>query len=140
MLKNYLNPREAYDAERDFWNDFFAPVWRGTYGGMRTDVTETEKEYQLAIELPGFAKDDVKVSLDDGYLTVTAKKEHHNDEKDGQKFVSRERYYGQMSRSWYVGNVDKTQIKANFANGILTVSVPKDEMPEQDHTDYINID
>ena len=137
MLNYYLNPRKNQSLERAFWNDFFAPVMNTR--GMNTDVTETESEYLLDVELPGYGKDDVKISVDDGYLTIEASKtaEKENSEKN---YISRERYSGSMSRSWYIGNVDQSLIRASFENGILKVSVPKDQLPEKDNRNYIAID
>ena len=112
-------------------------------GLMRTDVKENKKNYQLSIELPGYKKDDVKVKLDKGVLTVSATRhEEKSDEKDG-KIIRHERYFGSVSRSWYVGEELKQQdVKANYKNGILSLIVPKVEaktdLPETDK--YIAIE
>ncbi len=138
MLNYYLNPRKS--AERDFFDDFFAPAfYHGNFSGMHTDITEKENEYLLETELPGYTKEDVRISLEDGYLKIEASKNTENKEETG-KYISREIYRGSMSRSFYVGNVDQNKIKANFNNGILEISVPKDELPEEDKTKYIAID
>ena len=137
MLNYYLNPRKS--AERSFFDDFFAPsFYHGNFSGMHTDITEKENEYLLETELPGYTKDDVKISLEDGYLKIESSKNTENKEDNG-KYISREIYRGSMSRSFYVGNVDQTQIKASFNNGILEISVPKVELPEEDKTKYIDI-
>ena len=83
-----------------------------THGLMRTDVNETDKAYELAIELPGLKKDDIKVKLDNGVLTVSTETHEETEERetpDGKprkngKVIRRERHYGAMSRSWYVGD------------------------------------
>ena len=137
MLNYYLNPRKYQSAERSFWNDFFAPVMNAK--SMNTDVTETETEYLFDVELPGYSKEDVKISVDEGYLTIEAVR---NTEKESEEknYISRERYSGRQSRSWYIGNVDLQQIKASFENGILKVSVPKEQLPEKDNRNLISID
>ncbi|MBO4218685.1 MAG: Hsp20/alpha crystallin family protein [Erysipelotrichaceae bacterium] len=137
MLNYYLNPRKS--ADRSFFDDFFAPTfYRGNFSGMHTDITEKEDEYLLEVELPGYKKEDVKISLEDGYLKIEASKNTENKEET-RKYISREIYRGSMSRSFYVGNIDQNKVKANFNDGILEISVPKDELPEEDKTKYIDI-
>ena len=76
-----------------------------------------------------FDKKDIKAELKDGYMTISATTDKNNDEKDKDgKYIRRERYYGSCSRSFYVGeNVEESDIKARFENGILKLSVPKSE-------------
>ena len=138
MLNYYLSPRKSF--ERDFFDDFFKPTfYHGNFSTIRTDITENENEYLLEVELPGYTKEDVKLSYDDGYLKIEATKT--NDNKDeNKKYISREIYYGSQSRSFYVGNIDQSLIKANFNNGILNISIPKEELPLEDKTNYISID
>ena len=122
-----------------------------THGLMRTDVNETDKAYELAIELPGLKKDDIKVKLDNGVLTVSTETHEETEERetpDGKprkngKVIRRERHYGAMSRSWYVGDdVEQDKIRAKYENGILNLTVPKAEpKPElPDDKKYIAIE
>ena len=105
---------------------------------MKTDIVETDNQYILKMELAGYSKENVKLSLDDGYLTVEASNSsEHNEENN--KVVHRERFYGSQSRSFYVGNIDQSQISANFNNGILEIAVPKEEMVEDKSNKYIDI-
>ncbi len=94
---------------------------------MKTDIRENEDGYEMIVDLPGFTKDEVKVELQDGYLTISAAKDMSKDkkEKDGTKYIRRERYYGSTQRSWYVGDIDKSLITADFKHGILTLNIPK---------------
>ena len=94
---------------------------------MKTDVRETEKTYELDIDLPGFKKDEIQIELKDGYLTVSAEKGLDKDEEDKKgKYIRKERYAGAMQRSFYVGeNLTDEDIKAKYENGILRLSVPK---------------
>ena len=96
---------------------------------MKTDVRETEKTYELDIDLPGFKKDEIQLELKDGYLTVSAEKGLDKDEEDKKgKYIRKERYAGAMQRSFYVGeNLTQEDIKAKYENGILRLSVPKKE-------------
>ena len=155
-----------YEMFNGFGNDFFDDPFdtprlpegeRGlmhapkAHGLMRTDVNETDNAYELAIELPGLKKDDIKVKLDNGVLTVSTETHEETEERetpDGKprkngKVIRRERHYGAMSRSWYVGDdVEQGKIKAKYENGILNLTVPKAEpKPElPDDKKYIAIE
>ena len=97
---------------------------------MKTDVRETDKGYELDVDLPGFKKDEVQVELKDGYLVVSAEKGLDEDEKDKKsgKYLRRERYAGSCQRSYYVGkDTTEDDIKAHFEHGMLTVTVAKKE-------------
>ena len=123
----------------NFMNDFDFPVWnsKSTTSAltMRTDVKESENGYELEIDLPGFKKEEVNAQLKDGYLTINATKNNNNDQKDDNgKYIRRERYYGSMSRSFYVGeNITEEDIHAKFSDGILKLSIPKKskEIPQE---------
>ncbi len=94
---------------------------------MKTDIRETDSSYKFSIDLPGFKKEDVSAELKDGYLTVTAVKNHQDEEKNEEgKLIRQERYSGSCSRTFYVGeSVDEKDCKAGFEDGILTIEVPK---------------
>ena len=110
---------------------------------MNTDIKETENNYQIEMELPGFTKEDVKADLKDGYLTIQASHDESKDSKDENgKYLRKERYSGSCSRSFYVGEaVTQEDIKAKFTDGILTVLVPKmEKKPEVEEKRYISIE
>ena len=134
MLNYFLRPARRNELQRDFFDEFFNTDY---VKGMKTDITETETEYLMDIELPGYKKENVEITVNDGYLTVTAKKDESKETKN-ENYVSRERYTGSLSRSWYIGDVDKEQIKASFTNGILNINVPK--TPAVKEKKYISID
>ena len=109
---------------------------------MKTDVRETEGTYELDVDLPGFKKEDVELTFEQGYLTISAKKNLNKDEKnkDGQ-YIRQERYAGSMSRSFYVGeNVPQSDIKAKFEDGVLRISIPKQDMKVIENNNTIMID
>jgi len=116
---------------------------RGGRDMMSTDVKENENGYEVIMNLPGFAKEDVKGEIKDGYLTVTATTNTSNDEKDADgRYIRRERYSGSCSRSFYVGeDVTQDDIKAKFEDGTLKLTIPKKE-PEQkeEQKRYIEIE
>ena len=95
---------------------------------MKTDIREKDGDYLMDIDLPGFSKDDISAELHDGYMTVTAKKEENNDEKDDKgNYIHRERYSGSCSRRFYVGDISEADIKASFKDGTLHLEIPKEE-------------
>lgn len=99
---------------------------------MKTDIKEKIDKYLICIELPGYQKENIKIDVEDGYLTVHAEINSDNEEKEEGKFVRRERYVGSCSRSFYVGNEVKSEdIKASFKNGILKIEVPKKEYKKE---------
>lgn len=124
-----LLTNRAFDLFDDMFND---PFFTGSYRTnntqiMKTDVQENDQAYIMDIELPGYAKEDVKAELNEGYLTITAQKSENKDEKDANgKFIRKERYTGTCKRSFYVGeDVKQEDIKAAFRDGILRLMVPK---------------
>ena len=96
---------------------------------MKTDVNETEAGYEVDIDLPGFKKDEITLSLENGYLIVSAAKGLDQDSKDKKgKVIRQERYAGAMQGSFYVGeNVTEEDIKAKFEDGVLKLDIPKKE-------------
>ncbi|MDD6502941.1 MAG: Hsp20/alpha crystallin family protein [Oscillospiraceae bacterium] len=94
---------------------------------MKTDVRETDSTYELDVDLPGFKKDEIQLKLEDGYLTISAAKGVDKDQQDDQgRYIRRERYAGQCSRSFYVGEgVEARDVSARFEDGILRLSLPK---------------
>ena len=110
---------------------------------MKTDVRETEKTYELDIDLPGFKKDEIQIELKDGYLTISATSDSKKEEKnDKGQYIRRERYTGSCSRSFYVGDaVTEEDIKAKFENGTLKMLVPKkEEQKAVENKKYIAIE
>ena len=108
------------------FDDVFGDVFdRKEVSVMKTDVKEVGDNYELDIDVPGYNKEDIKLELERGYLTVTAEQTKDSDEEN-KKYIRRERYYGKTSRTFYVGDdVTEEDIKANYKNGILSITVPK---------------
>lgn len=132
----------------DDWMDFpFPDADKAFYGKntqqvMKTDVKETDESYEVDIDLPGFKKDEVNAKLENGYLTISASKSLDKDEKDKEgKYIRRERYAGAMSRSFYVGeSVRQEDIKAKYEDGILKLSLPKQNKQVVENSKYISIE
>ena len=111
---------------------------------MKTDIKETDDSYELEMDLPGFTKDEVKVSLEDGYLTISAAKGLDKDEQDKKsgRYIRKERYAGACERTFYVGDsVTQEDVKGEFKHGILKLTIPKKvEKPEVPEKKYIAIE
>ena len=113
-----------------------------TVNVMKTDIKENKDNFMIDIDLPGYNKDDVKISVEDGYLNVQATMDSSKEEKGNGKFVRRERYVGSCSRNFYVGDeVKSEEIKASLKNGILKLEIPKkDETKKLPEKKYISIE
>ena len=108
---------------------------------MRTDIKEKKDSYVVNVDLPGYEKEDIKIEINNGYLTVTAERTNSDEEKEEGRYIRKERYSGQCSRSFYVGdNVKDTVVKASFKNGILTLEFPKEKHEEIEEKKYIPIE
>ncbi len=124
--------------EDPFFDDFFAPSFRRNEVTMKTDIKDNDNNYEFNVELPGVKKENINVDLEDGYLTISYHEEHNDDEKRHGKYIRKERYYGNMSRSFYVGDIDKDKIEASYENGVLKIFVPK-ELEAKKETKKIEI-
>ena len=136
MLMSGLFGEDLFD---DFWGfptqRELANIDKRLYGKnarnlMRTDVHETDTDYEMDVDLPGFKKDQIKVNLEDGYMTISASKDHDQEKKDKHgKIIRQERFAGSMQRSFYVGEGVKTEdVKAKFEDGVLRLCIPKKEL------------
>ncbi len=109
-----------------FRDDFFKKPEKMNFQLMITDIRETEDQYLLEVDLPGYKKEDIKIDVTDGYLTINAKMNHEEKTEEKGDYVRRERFTGECTRSFYVGDDIKiNEIKATFKNGILMLEVPK---------------
>ena len=112
-LFNYLDNMEK---------DFFGSVSSVTH--MRTDVLDKGDHYELQAELPGFNKEDIHISVDNGCLTIAAQHSEENKEEKNN-YIRRERKYGSFQRSFDLTGIDADKITAAYENGILKLALPK---------------
>lgn len=107
---------------------------------MKTDVKDVNDHYEVAVDLPGFQKDEVNVELENGYLTISAAKGLDKDQKDDEgHYIRQERYSGSCSRSFYVGNIQPEDIHAKYEDGILKLTLPKADQKAIEHQNHIAI-
>ena len=126
---------------KSYFDPFFEALFgkAGTNYGvlpMKADIYESDNAYRLDVEIPGFKKENLNIEVKDGYLRVTAKNEEKAEE--GFKRVSRERFCGESSREFYLGEVDEEAITASYTDGVLSILVPK-KAPEEPKTHKIEI-
>ncbi|KWX78510.1 18 kDa heat shock protein [compost metagenome] len=112
-----------------FNDDFFAPIKSSTMS-FRTDIRENEQAYLIEAELPGFKKEEIDIDYASPYLTIKAvRKEDNSEENKDHQVVRRERRYGEYVRRFYVQDVAEDGIRASLKDGLLTLSVPKQQKP-----------
>ena len=141
MSKYLISRNNPFGLIDPFFDDFFEKENRG-YSLMKTDITDEGDYYLMKIDLPEVKKDDIKISLKDGSLTISAEYNNENNQKDKHgKYICRERHYGTYSRSYYVGdNVKFEDIKAKLDNGVLNLTIAKKEAKEDKEDEYIAIE
>lgn len=140
-MKHYLQRRKDNDELSlfDAFDDFFRPAFLDEVNDLKTNIKETSNGYELAVEVPGYKKDEIKVSLENGYLTVSCARGGKEESKDDDRWLRKE-ISESCSRSYYVGDdITQEQIKAKYENGILNLSVPK-SAPKQIKSNYIDIE
>ena len=121
-----LMPRKFYLD--DIFDDFLSSR---KDQNMRCDIYEKDGDYHIEMDVPGFDKKDISIEAKDGYWTIKAEKTNEQNEEDEKKnYIRRERTYGKYERSFYLGDLDQDKIDAEFANGMLKITVPKKEEVE----------
>ena len=141
MLMPSIFGENLFDEFFNDWDREFRHMDRRLYGRnaareMKTDVHEHEDHYEVDVDLPGFKKEEITLSLENGYLTVTAAKGLDKDTTTKQgKVIRQERYAGTMQRSFYVGDqLTEQDITARLEHGVLSLNIPKREarrLPEK---------
>lgn len=131
--------RNSFDLLDDFFEDGFIP--KKDRNLMKTDIREKKDKYVIDIDLPGFSKENVNITLDNGYLSISAKMEKESNHDHEEKYVHRERFYGECSRNFYVGDeISEKDIEAEFKNGVLKIEIlKKEENKKLPETKSINI-
>ena len=128
-----LLPRKNnYDVFDNFFgnDDFFT---KREQNFMKTDIIEKKNSYEIAIDLPGFSKENINLSLNNGYLEIHAEiKQEEN--KEEEKFLHQERFFGECSRKFYIGDtIKEEEIEAQFKEGLLKIEIPiKEEQKEME--------
>ena len=125
VVAGFLDPfRLMADMEREFFGERKS-------GSFNTDIRETNTEYVLEADLPGFNKEDIHVDISADTLTISAERHsRHEDKEQKDSYIRCERSYGSFERSFSLEGVDTDSVKAAFANGVLTLTLPKRTEPK----------
>lgn len=119
------------DPFENFFEGFFRPVRRGGETESQTpavDVVERAKEFVVTADLPGVKKEDIQITLQDSVLSISAESKKQSEEKQGERVIRRERRYGKFLRTMQLGqDIDESNVKASFNNGVLELTLPKKE-------------
>lgn len=120
----------------ELFRGFFQPATRGTGEsdsalGIRVEVKEADGEYKVQAEMPGVKKDDIHVQIDGNRVAISAEVKRESEEKEGERVLRSERYYGSIGRSFQLASeVDEGKASAKFEDGVLTLVLPKKQAPE----------
>ena len=125
--ENFMDDLFGFPYMREFDNMEKKLYGRKASRMMKTDIREKDDNYEVAIDLPGFKKEEIEVELNDGYITISASKGLDKDANDKKgRLIRQERYAGAMQRSFYVGeNIEKENVEATYRHGVLTLTIPK---------------
>lgn len=134
--------KNEFDLFDEMFNDPFFERKATPSRLMKTDIKEKGENYIIEIDLPGYEKENIAIDLENGYLNVSAKVIQSNEENnEDENYIHRERFFGECSRSFYVGDsVKEDDIKAAFKNGILKLTFPKDSQKKLEEKKTIPID
>jgi len=139
------NKLTRYDSD-----DFFGGSWLKNFFDLpiinssnilKTNIRKEGNNYIYEIDVPGYNKEDVSISYEDGYLIVEAKSSNESkDNYSSNRYVRQERYSGSCYRSYYVGEIDDSKISAKYHNGVLCVAFPSEEVNKKNNIKKINIE
>lgn len=138
MKNGLMRHNDLFD---DMFEGMFRPPVMSGNNLMKTDVHEKDGKYILDVEIPGYKKEDVKISLYNGTLNITATNNTSSEEKNDEgKVIRQERYSGTCSRSFYVGDgIKDSDVHASFNDGILKIEIPTEQKKEEEEKKYIDI-
>lgn len=136
-LMPYRRRRDIGDLFREFDSNFFRDFGLAEF---KTDIKEKNGDYILKADLPGFAKEDIKVDINGDCLTISAERKNEKEEKDEDgNFIRRERSYGKFQRKFNIANVNKNLIDASYKDGVLEIIMPKKEIAPPEESKQLEI-
>lgn len=141
-LGDNQNDKQLMNYENDFFRGFFDYPFHKIGKNMqmmKTDIKSIENYYIFEIDVPGLDLEDIKIHIGEKYLTIHAKKQEEK-EINEKGYIMRERHLGACSRSFYIGNIKESEIKASYKNGTLTIKVPKQSEREEEKNRFIPIE
>lgn len=123
---NKLARREDFfDNLFNIFDEDFPSIFAEGKVSFKVDLTEDDNTYKVVADLPGVKKEAINIDYSNNYLTISAKRDDSVEEKT-DKYVRRERHYGEFRRSFYIDNVKEDAIDASFVDGVLNITLPKE--------------
>ena len=126
----------VYDPFAEVFPELFRGILSPTRGAtpqaldIRIDVKENATDYVVQAELPGVARDDIHVQIDGNRVSISAEVKRESEQKEGDRVLRSERYYGSLARSSSLANyIDDARSVARFENGVLALTLPKKSAP-----------
>jgi HSP20 family molecular chaperone IbpA len=135
-MYNKRNSLDLFELDNPFFFNFVNAFEKDSRL-LRSDIIENEKDYEIIIDVPGYKKSDIKISLDNKNLTVSL--ENKKELSENSKVLHSERFYGTITRSYYVGNITQKDIKATIDNGLLVITLPKESYRKEEEKKFIEI-
>lgn len=138
--RNPISRIGGFEELYGFLDDFFNEA--GTVGALKgqafkIDIEEKDDKYVVEAEVPGVKKEEIKINIDEGRLTIGIEREEKKEE-EGKNYLHRERTYSSTSRCVYLGDLDEDKINAKLEEGVLKIELPKREA--KDKTKQISIE
>lgn len=127
-----MMPRNGFFG--DLWDDFMDVSRNNAL--LKSDVYEDNDNYIIEVDIPGYTKENVSIDYENGYLTVVAVRSSNVSD---DKYIRKEKFYGEYKRSFYIGEVNEDDISATFHNGVLKIIFPKTSV-KQEHKRKIEIE
>ena len=135
-MYNKRNTLDLFELDNPFFFNF-VNAFEKDNRLLKSDIIENEKEFQIIMDVPGYKKSDIKISLDNKNLTVSL--ENKKEYQENSKVLHSERFYGTVTRSFFVGNITQKDIKATIDNGLLVISLPKESYRKEEEKKFIEI-
>ena len=131
-----MSRMSVYDPFSEVFPELFRGILSPTRGSepqpldIRIDVKENAADYVVQAELPGVARDDIHVQIDGNRVSISAEVKRESEQKEGDRVLRSERYYGSLARSFSLANdIDDAKSVARFENGVLALTLPKKSAP-----------
>lgn len=121
-----VDPNQIMTHGEQIFRDIFGLTHPGSGVDFPVDITEDDQNFYLRAEMPGLTKDDIDVLFEDGVIKIRAEK-RDTTEETGKHFIRKETSYGMMERTFSVGKIDAEKIQATFKDGILSVTLVKED-------------
>lgn len=129
MSNWFPSKRSLWDFGKSNFDDAFDQFFRNANGSFNTDIKELDDKYVLEADLPGLAKENIKLDYRDNILSIEAKSETGKDETDEEgNYIRRERSTRSYNRQFFLRDIDEDHITAVFKDGVLKVDLPKKEI------------